>query len=168
MSRLVGHPDPAALASLRAGQVGTRRGRRLTAHVARCGHCAAVCKRLDVLGAMLASVPEPPLPRAAERRIVTALALESVSRVWQDGPGIPRPRSAMWRPEPGIAQARPVAPSQGRARGAGRQRDVGRQQADRPRGVVPARRWPPRPRLISRAFTGPWVLFPAVASLIVV
>jgi hypothetical protein len=117
---------------------------------------------------MLASVPPPLLPWAAERRIVTALAMESASRVWQDGPGIPRPRPAMWRPEPGIAQARPVTLSRARSRGVGGERGVGRQQADGPRGVVPARRWPPRPRFTSRAFTGPGVLFPAVASLVLV
>jgi hypothetical protein len=47
MSRTLGHPAPVALASLRAGLAGGRRGRRLCAHVARCPRCSRVCTQLD-------------------------------------------------------------------------------------------------------------------------
>jgi hypothetical protein len=155
MSRLLGHPDPAALASLRAEQVGTRRGRRLSAHVARCARCTEVCERFDALSATLASAPVPLLPWVVERRVVTALAVESARRARQAGPGIPRPRSAGWRPEPGIGQGRPHGWPRTR-------------KADRPRGVAPVRRWLPGPRSSSRTFTGPGVLASTVASLLVV
>lgn len=85
MSRQLGHPDPAALArlsapGLRAGLAGSRRSRRLSAHVARCPRCARVCAQLDMVSAVLSAVPVPSLPRATERRVLTALAHEAESR----------------------------------------------------------------------------------------
>jgi hypothetical protein len=92
MSRQLGHPDPAALArlpasGLRAGLAGSRRSRRLSAHVARCPRCARVCAQLDTVSAALAASPAPALPGATERRILTALTVEAGRRAWH--PGVP-------------------------------------------------------------------------------
>jgi len=85
-SRRFRHPDPADLASLRAGLVSPRRGERLAAHAARCPRCARVCRELDAVSGMLASAPTPPFPESAEQRVLAALSLESVSRMRQPGP----------------------------------------------------------------------------------
>jgi hypothetical protein len=109
MSRQLGHPDPAALALIRApGQrarlASTRRGRRLSAHAARCPRCAQVCKEIDAVSGALATAATPPLPESLERRILTALSLEAVSRVRQRGP-LASPASTRlrrrWRPAHG-------------------------------------------------------------------
>lgn len=100
MRRLLGHPDPAALASLRAGLAGPRRARRLSAHVARCPRCTITCVRLDQAGSLLASAPVPSIPAATEQRILAALALESAARVRQAG----------WGPDSGPTRGRPGGP----------------------------------------------------------
>jgi RNA polymerase sigma-70 factor, ECF subfamily len=80
MSRRLGHPDPEALACFRAGMVGERRGRRLSAHVSRCPRCAVMCARLDAVLAALATASVPVLPSAAERRVISAIDAESGAR----------------------------------------------------------------------------------------
>ena len=80
MSRRLGHPDPEALACLRAGMVGEGRRRRLSAHVSRCPRCAVMCARLDAVLAALVSAPVPVLPSAAERRVISAVDAESGAR----------------------------------------------------------------------------------------
>jgi hypothetical protein len=80
MSRKLGHPAPAALASLRAGLPGGRHGRRLSAHVARCPDCAATCEQLDAVSATLREVPHASLPAAVERRVLMAMATEAARR----------------------------------------------------------------------------------------
>lgn len=84
--RRLRHPDPADLASLRAGLVSARRGGRLSAHAARCPDCARVCTELDTVSGMLAATPVPPFPESVEQRVLGALSLESVSRMRQPGP----------------------------------------------------------------------------------
>jgi anti-sigma factor RsiW len=77
MSRRLGHPDPEALACFCAGMVGEGRGRRLSAHVARCPRCAVMCARLDAVLAALVSAPVPVLPSAAEFQVISAIDAES-------------------------------------------------------------------------------------------
>jgi len=74
------HPDTETLASLRAGLVGGLRGRRLAAHVARCGRCAAAGDELAAVSSLLAATPTPPLPDNFELRITAALAAEVTAR----------------------------------------------------------------------------------------
>lgn len=73
------HPDPTALAEYRAGLAGSRRGRRLAAHVASCASCASVSEQLAGVTAALASAPSPALPEAVEHRITAALAAEAAT-----------------------------------------------------------------------------------------
>ncbi len=80
MSRKLGHPAPTALASHRAGLPGGRRGRRLSAHIARCPDCARVCAQLDAVTAALREAPRPSLPTAVEYRIVIAVTGEATRR----------------------------------------------------------------------------------------
>jgi hypothetical protein len=70
------HPDPETLATLRAGLAGGLRGRRITAHVARCARCAATSDDLAAVSSLLAATPTPPLPESFEQRISAALAAE--------------------------------------------------------------------------------------------
>ncbi|HEY6787883.1 MAG TPA: hypothetical protein VI365_11285 [Trebonia sp.] len=77
MSRRLGHPSLTTLASLRAGLPGGRRGRRLSAHIARCPACARVCAQLDTVSATLRESLRPPLPAAIERRILIAMTAEA-------------------------------------------------------------------------------------------
>jgi hypothetical protein len=80
MSRKLGHPPPATLARLHAGLPGGRRGRRLSAHIARCPACARVCAQLDAVSATLREAPRPPLPTAIERQILMAMTAEAARR----------------------------------------------------------------------------------------
>jgi len=80
MSRKLGHPAPRALAGLRSGLPGSRRGRRLCAHIARCAACARVCAQLDAVSATLEDVSCAPLPAAVEHRVVLALTAEATLR----------------------------------------------------------------------------------------
>jgi len=100
MSRKLGHPPPAALASLRAGLPGVRHGRRLCLHVARCPDCASVCAQLDAVSEAL-SAPQSSLPPAVERRIVMTIAIEAARRAARSDES-PRafPRLALPRPRP--------------------------------------------------------------------
>jgi anti-sigma factor RsiW len=74
MSRQLGHPRPVALARLQTGLADPYRRRMLSAHVARCPRCARVCTQLDAVSAALWAAPVPPVPAAAERRVLAALA----------------------------------------------------------------------------------------------
>ncbi len=74
------HPDTEALARYRAGLTGGFRGRRLAAHIAGCARCTSVSEQLGAVSSLLASVPSPAMPDAAERRITAALAAEAAAR----------------------------------------------------------------------------------------
>ncbi|MCW2936038.1 MAG: hypothetical protein JWM19_7000 [Actinomycetia bacterium] len=89
MSRKLDHPAPTTLARLRAGLPGGRRGRRLSAHIARCPACARVCAQLDSVSATLREAPRPPLPAAIERRILVAMTAEA-ARPQAGHPGVRR------------------------------------------------------------------------------
>jgi len=147
-SRQLGHPDPADLASLRAGLVSARRGERLSAHAARCPRCARVWTELDAVSGMLAAAPTPPFPESVEQRVLGALSLESVSRMRQPGP-LPGPASQRHRRGAVRArgpQAAPVSPSR---------RPASRSARRRLAGTVP------------RTLGIPQILLPAVAGLLV-
>jgi hypothetical protein len=73
------HPDAEALARYRAGLAGGFRGRRLAAHIAGCARCTSVSEQLAAVSSLLASVPVPSMPDAAERRITAALAAEAAA-----------------------------------------------------------------------------------------
>jgi len=94
MSRMLGHPAPAALARLRAGLPSGRHERRLSAHIARCPDCARVCAQLDAVGALLREAPRTSLPTVIERRILTAIAAEATRR-------LPRPAGTSRRARQG-------------------------------------------------------------------
>jgi hypothetical protein len=94
MSRTLGHPGPAALASHRVGQAGGCRGKRLSAHIARCQRCARVSTELHAVSATLRDAPSPPMPKAVERRIVTAVEAEATRRQAGQPGGAPRARRA--------------------------------------------------------------------------
>jgi hypothetical protein len=80
MRRQTGHPDTEALANFRAGLVRGIRGGQIAAHIASCERCTLVVDQLSALTRVLASIPEPALPEAVERRIGAALATEAVAR----------------------------------------------------------------------------------------
>jgi hypothetical protein len=74
------HPDTEALARYRAGLTGGFRGRRLAAHIAGCARCTSVSEQLGAVSSLLAAVPVPSMPDAAERRITAAQAAEAAAR----------------------------------------------------------------------------------------
>lgn len=80
MRRQMGHPDTEALANFRAGLVRGIRGRQIAVHIASCERCTLVADQLSAVTWALASIPEPSLPEAVERRIGAALAAEAVAR----------------------------------------------------------------------------------------
>ena len=146
--RQLRHPDPADLASLRAGLVSARRSERLSAHAARCPRCARVCTELDAVSGMLAATPAPPFPESVEQRVLGALSLESVSRIRQPGP---LPSGAGQRHRRGAKgargpQASPELPSRRPS-----SRSVRRPLATR----------------VPRTLAMPQILLPAVAGLLV-
>jgi len=147
-SRRLRHPDPADLASLRAGLVSARRGERLSAHTARCPRCAQVCTELDAASGMLASAPVPPIPASVERQVLDALSLESVSRMRQPGPH-PGPLGQRHRRGAKPARGPRVSPE-----------PPSRRPASRPARRRLAARVP-------RTLTIPQILLPAVAGLLV-
>jgi hypothetical protein len=148
MSRQLGHPDPADLASLRAGLIGARRGERLSAHAARCPRCARVCTELDAVSGVLATTPVPPFPESAEQRVLAALSLESVSRMRQPGP---HPGPASQRHRRGAVRSRgPQASPLSSSR-----RPSSRSARRRLAAAVP------------RTLGIPQILLPAVAGLLV-
>jgi hypothetical protein len=147
-SRQLGHPDPADLASLRAGLVSRRRGGRLSAHTARCPRCAQLCVELDLAGDVLAATSAPAFPESVEQRVLAALSLESVSRMRQPGP-LPVAVGGRHRHGAGPArspQGSPVPPSRRPSSRSGRRR------------LAPA---------VPRALGIPQILLPAVAGLLV-
>jgi hypothetical protein len=109
MSRRLGHPDPEALACFRAGMLSERRGRRVSAHVARCPRCAVMCARLDAVLAALATAPVPVLPTAAERRVISAIDTESGARASgipaSRGPGALAPATRLTGSRVGVTAA---------------------------------------------------------------
>ncbi len=148
MSRQLGHPDPAVLSSLLAGLVSPRRGERLSAHAARCPRCARVCRELDAVSGILAAAPLPPLPQSLERRVLTALSLESVSRMRQPD-ALAGPAGQRHHPGARRAHRSPVS-----------QRFPPRRPSSRSSGRRPG-------ATVQRAFGMPQILVPAVAGLLV-
>lgn len=113
MSRRLGHPDPEALACFRAGMLSERRGRRMSAHVARCPRCAVMCARLDAVVAALATASVPVLPTAAERQVISAIDAESGTRASgipaSRGPGTLAPTARLTASRAGaISASRPA------------------------------------------------------------
>jgi hypothetical protein len=72
--------DAESLALCADGLLGRRKSARIRAHVAGCAHCAAAQARLDEIPALLARVPQPPLPLDIAARLDAALSAESARR----------------------------------------------------------------------------------------
>jgi len=81
MTRRHKHPRVDQLASLAAGELRPRKAAQIQAHVARCEQCTEVCKQLNAVAAILASVSYQPMPDKLSARIESAISSEARQRL---------------------------------------------------------------------------------------
>jgi len=75
-----GHAGAETLAAFGEGLLSRRKTGRVSAHVARCPHCAALGAQLAEVTALLTRSTAPPMPGALIARIKAALAAEAAAR----------------------------------------------------------------------------------------
>jgi hypothetical protein len=85
------HLDTDVVAEFRAGLITGRRAAKIAAHLAGCGHCAALDGSLAGVSALLASVPAPVMPDSVAQRLDTVLAAEVARRDYPERAGADRP-----------------------------------------------------------------------------
>lgn len=117
------HVDVETLARYRDGDLHGWQAWRIRAHLASCGECREVIAELGQVTALLASVPEPPMPDDLSARIQGALAREAALRA-ASAPA--RPATVSER-----SRAASAFPSPGRPDG-GPSRDLPRDRQHRP------------------------------------